>query len=82
MVDQGPSTLKFKSVLPGQGISECWALVGRVWKGGNPRYDNRWRVASEIHEEEEEEEEMRLQEYTKDKMSFKTRQGIRALCKI
>lgn len=38
--------------------------------------------ASEIHEEEEEEEEMRLQEYTKDRMSFKTRHGIRALSKI
>lgn len=31
---------------------------------------------------EEEELEMRLQEYTKDRMSFKTRQGIRALSKI
>lgn len=49
MADQGPSTLKFKSVLPGQGISEYWALVGRVWKGGNPRYDKRWGIASEMH---------------------------------
>lgn len=49
MVDQGPPTLKFKSVLPGQGISEYWVLVGRMWKGGNTRYDKSWRVASEMH---------------------------------